>query len=490
MPFKKMLSDIAQKIGVTAGKVSSAPIHEATKETFQGMDLFRQCAEKKANVPFDQSKGNLFEYIEAVKYNHNAAASRNVHRAIVTDSIGRPHDPVDIEIVNQRGEVVRNVQAKFSDSQHAAVDSVFMQKNDKYKGMQRLIRKDEKYYENPDTGETSSLLQRSQELASKRANSEGSIYQEQYRDVAENLTDELHHDGVSSGGTTLEEVREAHNDPVKYAAQFERKRILTEMTHTAANMAVASMISTGITSSIMNMFAAYQNEKTLGEALSSIGVEVVESGAKSAATGALGVAIQSAGLKACSALLSDSLASTVIAGGIIDGGVALYSYAKGDINGEQLLDDLVDTTVKTSATIFYTKAAVAILGKSVAPIVPMAIYTTASYVVTCTREILRQAELNEQEYTRMTAILQEQTRSMHESRREFEAYLSQCEAEQRKLLDSLLDNFNYNIETGENYDWAILSIVRFANQAGIALQHVRFEEFSEGMQSSTPFRLG
>ena len=38
-----------------------------------GMDLFRKAVKSKVNVNFDQKKGNLFEYIEAAKFNKNAA---------------------------------------------------------------------------------------------------------------------------------------------------------------------------------------------------------------------------------------------------------------------------------------------------------------------------------------------------------------------------------------------------------------------------------
>ena len=106
--------------------------------------------------------------------------------------------------------------------------------------------------------------------------------------------------------------------------------------------------------------------------------------------------------------------------------------------------------------------------------------TTASYVVACTREIIRNAILNEQEYNRMTAILKESTRSLEENRRAFELYLTQCEMEQRNMLEGFHNTFDYNIETGENYDQAVYSIVRSANQAGIALRDIQFEDLALG----------
>ena len=57
------------------------------------------------------------------------------------------------------------------------------------------------------------------------------------------------------------------------------------------------------------------------------------------------------------------------------------------------------------------------------------------------------------------------------------------------MLEQFIDSFEYNIETGENYDQALFTIVSFANQAGIALQHVEFDDFKSAMISKKTFRL-
>ena len=165
--FDKIAKDSANQAGALIGNVASESARNATAQGIQGMDLFREVAEKKRNVAFDQAKGNLFEYIEAAKFNTEAAKQASELKAVVTDSVGRPHDAADIEIMKD-GAVVRQVQAKFSDSQNAAADSVFMQKRDKYAGMQRLIRKEDNYVDKA-TGESTSLLKKAKSLAQQRA---------------------------------------------------------------------------------------------------------------------------------------------------------------------------------------------------------------------------------------------------------------------------------------------------------------------------------
>ena len=224
--FDKIAKDSANQAGALIGNVASESARNATAQGIKGMDLFREVAEKKRNVAFDQAKGNLFEYIEAAKFNTEAAKQASELKAVVTDSVGRPHDAADIEIMKD-GAVVKQVQAKFSDSQNAAADSVFMQKRDKYAGMQRLIRKEDNYVDKA-TGESTSLLKKAKSLAQQRAEGNG-VYKEQYKDVAENITDELHHENISSGGTTLAEVKGAYESPVEYANGFEKQQVKAEM---------------------------------------------------------------------------------------------------------------------------------------------------------------------------------------------------------------------------------------------------------------------
>ena len=490
---KKVATDAAKTAGTLLGNAASQSARNATDAAVDGMNLFRWkvCTPIIQNGTFDAQKGNLFEYIEAAKFNTDAASRGMTARAVITD-VTDPTAEADI-LIRDQGKTVKQIQAKFiKTSSHgrdtSAAQSVFDQTGARnkgwgqYDGMDRLIRRQDDY--NPD----GSLLDEAKKLAKARTDSKG-IHSDTYRDVHEHLTDETSFQGASSGGTTIEEVQEAYDAPEVYSCGFELKQVATEMKCSAVNMAKASFVTTGIVSGIANMFAVYQDKKELSAALADVGMDAVKGGVRGAATGAISTAIRYQGIKTGSALLSDSTAATVMAGSVIDGGVALYSYARGEITAEELKNRLVDTTAKAASTIYFTKAIVAILGKSVSPFVPMAIYTTASYVVTCTREIIKNAKLNAEEYERMAALLQESTRQMNEYHEAFKLHVAQCEERQRLMFDRFIDTFEYNLETGENYDQAVQAIVRFADEAGIALQHVEYGDFQKAMRSQEPFVL-
>lgn len=486
--FKKTAKDAAKEAGILSGSFMSQNYQNATNAAVDGMNYFRAKVASPIiqNGTFETGKGNLFEYIEAAKFNVDANTKGSQLYAHVTD-IEDLHAPADI-LIRKNNKVVREVQAKFSDSKQAAADSVTMQRKDKYMGMQRLIRKENHYYDKV-TGKETTLLNKAKQLAKNRSEIEGNIYQEQYKDTYNNLTDELHHDNVTSGGTTLKEIRKAYDSPDNYSKQFERKVVKAEMKANAANMAKASYVTTGIASGICNMAAVFKNEKSLGEAIQTINTDAVKGAVRGAATGAVSTAIRYEGVKAGSKFLSDATASTVMAGGLIDGGVALLSYAKGEINEAELKEQIVDTTAKSTTTIFFTRAVTEVMGKAVNPLIPFAVYTTASYVFTATREIIKQANLEAEESDRLTAILIESKKQMEEYEAKLKSQISHVENSQKRMMEEFLKSFNYNLATGENYDEALNAIVKFANQAGIALQHASFEDFSDAMRRKDVFIL-
>lgn len=257
----------------------------------------------------------------------------------------------------------------------------------------------------------------------------------------------------------------------------------------ATNMAKASFATTEVVSGISNMAAVLKDEKSLGEAIQSVNSDAVQGAMRGAATGAVSTAIRYEGLKAGSKLISDATASTVMAGGLIDGGVALLAYAKGEINESELKDQIIDTTAKSTITIFFSRAVTEAMGKKVNPLVPFAVYTTASYVFTATKEIIKHANLEAEESDRLTVILIESKKQVDEYEAKLKSQISQVELSQKRMMEEFLYSFNYNLETGENYDEALNAIVRFADQAGIVLQHTSFEEFSDAMRRKDIFVL-
>ncbi|MCR4693614.1 MAG: hypothetical protein K5664_07015, partial [Firmicutes bacterium] len=321
----------------------------------------------------------------------------------------------------------------------------------------------------------------------------GGIYSDEYNDVSKNLVDELTDDtkggsGIKSGGTTLKEVEDATKNPEKYARQFERQQYTKEIVNTSANMAAASAVTAGIVSSVQNAFEVIKNKKDLDEAIKDVGVTVVKSGARGGITGALSSLLRIGGSKTEIPLLADSSSATVIAAGIIDSGVAIYEYARGEIDSKQLLEQIQDTAIKSTTTIYFTKAATLIYGAS-NPFIPMAIYSVANYVVASTREIIKNAKLNAAEYDRLAKLSDEATALVKDFRMQLIEQMTNYEQAQKQQTTKLLNDFDSAMHSGNNCDAAIFAILDFASVTGIALQHTNFNDFSKAMMSDKNFVL-
>lgn len=268
--FKKVMKDSAKEAGILSGNAAAQNAQTATNMAADGMKLFQEKAAGPIiqNGTFATGKGNLFEYIEAAKFNTAAGRAGSTARAIITDAAGDPHAVADI-LIKDKGRTVKAVQAKFTQAYSKGKDvsaarSVAEQTGQmnkgwgQYDGMDRLIRKQENY------DADGSLLDKAKKLAKARADSQG-VNAKYYEDVYEHLTDETHYNGVSSGGTTIEEVRSAYDNPTAYAKRFERKQVAAEMKCTAKSMAKASFVTTGIVSGITNMFEVFKDKKNLAD---------------------------------------------------------------------------------------------------------------------------------------------------------------------------------------------------------------------------------
>ena len=131
--------DAAAFGGSMAGAEMAANEAAATDELRESMGRFLD----KANTDTlnDKLKGFLFERIEAGKFNVDAARKGSEFRANVTaDTPNRGTDPVDIEIVNSKGKVVQEIQAKTSNDTTNLAREV---QNPKYAEMKKLVPKNQ-----------------------------------------------------------------------------------------------------------------------------------------------------------------------------------------------------------------------------------------------------------------------------------------------------------------------------------------------------------
>lgn len=485
---KREKKSILGQISALLGNNKSKNVQVGTNKTIESMDLLKWKTERIKNVGFQQAKGNLFEYIETAKLQRNLANQTGItyDKSPLTDvgkhmgGLGENTAPDDFRFIHNN-KIVGRGQAKFNNDTHKAAHNFV---NPKYKDMQRVAPVDQ-------IPEIESHL--------KRMYQNGEISKDMYQNAMDNLQFTGLQDpitGISSGGTTTEEImflqgkdgRVSEEKVRTYVRKLEQNQFCKEIGETAKNSALAGTLTTGIVSGVENVYAVLEKEKDLDEALKDIGIDAVKGGVRGGVAGTLSASMRIMGVKNKIPVISDSISSTIIANSIIDSGVAIYAYTKGELNKEELGQALQDTTIKTTATIYYTKALGMAL-KSVNPFITMTIYSVASYTVTCTREIIENAKLKADEYRRIAVLLEESTKLMYEYRKEMNRYLSEYEEEQRKIFEGFLLGVDYDPKTGNGYEKTLDTIVTFAKKTDIYLQHTNFDDYCEAMISDKEFVL-
>ncbi len=164
---------VAGQVGATLSGNEAA----ASDAMIEGMDVFRKIFDLEGgNI---KKFGNLFECIEAAKFNADAAIKGSNLKAQVTAMPTNPSMPPDRNssggpdiVIQDSGKTVREVQAKCNDK---AYQGAYEIKDSDYAGMQRVVPKDKE--------------ERVRELVESRAekvsvDGQKSVYADDYQDAA------------------------------------------------------------------------------------------------------------------------------------------------------------------------------------------------------------------------------------------------------------------------------------------------------------------
>lgn len=428
------------------------------------MDVFRVAAEKLNAVNPKISQGNLFEYIETAKFNADAAAKGSSLKAVVTAANGDPHGAADILIKN-RGCIVEEVQAKSMNRTSNLTNAV---SDSKYRGMQKLV---------PD-GEAS----RVRELASKRAQT-GTLKAQDYHDTTQNVTDKLKSGQVASEGTSYQENLWAAKNPKLYATVTEAKYVAKEASVTGANAAVAGFVISGAISGVKNGIAACQGKMTLEAAVAQTAQDATQSGLRSGVTGVGSTVIRYGATKAGIKALAKSNVAVGVAAGVIDISASVYSFAKGEITPEELVERVGQTGTCTTYSLYAGAAAGAVFGPVGAVVGSMAGYLVAASVYQSATAIFKEARLAEAEAERVIALCEQACKAMAAERREFERLFAASFQERCAQFEACFTAIEAGL-TANKPELATQSLGDFAALFGKKLQFENFEEFDEFMMDS------
>jgi hypothetical protein len=420
-------------------------------------------------------KGDLFEYIEAAKFNADAAARDPSLVARLTRELGDPHAAADI-IIERNGTLVREAQAKVS---HGTEELTKYLRDPKYHGMQKLVPSDK-----------AAQVQTRADFRSRYWERRGDPdLAREHADTAQNVTGELHHGDVSSGGTTVDEAEFAARHPDLYRLRMEARYVAGEACVAAGRAAVTGVVVGGAISVIRNGIRVAKGQAEVGDAAVAVAKDAAVAGGKSAATGALGAVVRHGAGRAGVQALAKSNVATALAAGVVETGVTVYRYVRGEITGEQAAEQIGQNGCSTMSGIYAGAAAGMVFGPAGAVVGSIAGYLIATQVYQSSLSILRRARLAEEEAQRVEALCAEAISAMVALREEVERRVEEIVGERQVALQGCLAWIDQGLDQG-SASLAITGLTELAESCGRTLRLATFEEFDDFMSnSSEPLRF-
>lgn len=409
-----------------------------------GMKEFLREAQKKTDL--DKLKGNLFERIEAAKFNrNNVAAGKGGPNAKLTADMGRPQDPRDILVGH------KPFQLKASDDAKWLADQACDPK-----------------YERIDVVVPRGMAKKVNRILESRGDKK-------------RVVEEISAGNNSSSGTTNEELGRAASNPERYAGIETAKQIGREAIETGVYAAGAAAVIGGTLSAVKNGLA-YRDGKIDGEqALVNVGKDTARSGARGGATGALGVGVRH-GARHLGIPMKSNIA-TAVAAAAVEVGVTVYDFAKDEISAEEAGERIGETGCSAAGGIYVGAAAGAVFGPPGAIIGSMVGYMATAWIYQSCMAVLKQARLAEEEADRLEALCTEAVQEWNRRRLEFESRMASFLEERQTAFNHCFAMIDEALEADETDD-AVAGLALLTAMTGSALKLEGFEEFKQFMEQT------
>ena len=477
-------SDRDTKVDAIIGGYLSADITqrftERTLGIFNDANQLKQLAEKWKNVAADKSQGHIFEQLEVIKFNFDALKKDSDLFAKTTASMGMPHDKVDI-VIKRGEEIVREVQAK---SCNSAARSAFALSDAEYKEMQRLAPSDQ--------------TEKIKELLRKRIDS-GTLKAEDYEQTLRNIEESLKHENVSSSGTTYQEALDATDAKAAQdmADKFKLKSALTDMHESGKRAGNVGALLTGSISAATGIYSLHKGEIEVGELLSRVAVD----SAKGYATGYVVTAMSKGITHSTTYFLGESVARSfarsnapvAIAAGVVNASKSFVSYMNGDIDGEQLLDEISHTAITSTSSFYYgalgqiaipIPVVGALVGAGVGYFIGNMLHQSGLVALGDSRIVKEAKDRRYAIQAMCLAVIPEIQKNRLELENYLESYFLQRKNEflvSFSVLDDSLCSWNP--------DRFVFGLEKINNQFGTSLQFKSFTEFDLFMNSNEAFEF-
>jgi len=467
----RLVEETGRQAAWVFAREATADLARATQQwlTAENWTDAARLAREHANKAAHFQAGHSFEFVETLKFNAASALADTPLRAATTASQGQSTAAADIII--SHGEVpVREVQAKLYGNTGQTLRALA---NEDYDGMQRLVASDR-------ADELRDLLGRRFEMSPEGIHIAG------YEDVERNLTGELSHGGIGSGGTSRLEANLVSEDPVRWLRDQSVGAMVNETLTTAAVGAAAGAVFTGAAQSLRLGLRARHGEFSATEAI----VEIATTSATAAvwsgtASGLAKVVEIGARNTELLSALSETTAPIAVASATLSTGQAAYEYALGRIGRDQLIDRCGEVALRNTGA-----WACGVVGQTVIPIpivgalVGSTVGYAASAVVLEGFKLARVAAANAEDALARLAVLETEImiaiKRLEECRLTLEATIAHEDALFQSEIVPSMDQLEEALTHGRTTD-GMQALVALHLELGAKLDWSTLPEFDSFM---------
>ncbi|HVM20240.1 MAG TPA: hypothetical protein VM307_09800 [Egibacteraceae bacterium] len=334
-------------IGWAYSEATTQHLARRTQELLRNRDYAKEFTERYKNALPANLQGRVFEWLESLKFNLDAAEKGSHLRAVTTEEMGLRHAAADIRIRIPGGPIVREVQAK---AYRSAASGVIAASQDKYRGMGRLVPQNQH-------ADAERLLERVRESPNLRLN------KSRYADVQSNLMGELRHGDITSGGTSQADLKRM-GTPDSLLEQAIRTSKLQEIGLAAAKGATGSAAITLLFTTAHNALAPQQDQASASKQV----IDTVAATTAAAVRGGTGAALaKGIHIAARNREGLQDFASTAgpaaIASAVVEIGEAGFRFSQGSIDRDAFVEACGTAVLKNSVAWSY-----GVVGQALIPV--------------------------------------------------------------------------------------------------------------------------
>lgn len=284
---------------------------------------------------------------------------------------------------------------------------------------------------------------------------------------------------IRDSGVSTEEAMEARINHKKFVA----KELVEDSHNAGIEAAKGAFMLSGAISSAQNIYAVISEEKSLDEAVLDVVATTGKASAMAYGIGATGTAIKSVMHSSKSAVtraLGKTNAPAMMVTATIEIGKSLKRYAGGEIDEEELLEELGEKGTGMVAASYGSAIGTLVLPGIGTVIGGMIGYTVSSLLYNESLKILKEARISEERRKVIESFNDKAIGEMKKYQEEIKAMNHKEYLRRENFFGEVFKNINYSI-MNNNIDSLFTSINELGKEFNIDLQFKNFEEFDKFM---------